>query len=150
MRFSNLLSVQFCSSLRKCKRSLTGDGDLTVRIDYSGKDEIATLVQSVNQFIEKLQGIIASTLVHWKELEVVSDKIRSESNQTLALNGTQRDHIEEVTDAVNNIIALIEQVVGFASHADSQAQKANASAQTGTQVVLAFSQESKSLPPIIF
>lgn len=129
----------------KMQAIATGDGDLTVRIDYSGKDEIATLVQSVNQFIEKLQGIIASTLSIGQELEVVSDKIRSESHQTLALNSTQRDHIEEVTDAVNNIIALIEQVVGFASHADSQAQKANASAQTGTQVVLKTSQEIEEL-----
>ena len=129
----------------KMQAIATGDGDLTVRIDYSGKDEIATLVQSVNQFIEKLQGIIASTLSIGQELEVVSDKIRTESNQTLALNSTQRDHIEEVTDAVNNIIALIEQVVGFASHADSQAQKANTSAQTGTQVVLKTSQEIEEL-----
>ncbi|MFA0502944.1 HAMP domain-containing protein, partial [Vibrio sp. 10N.222.46.A1] len=111
----------------KMKAIATGDGDLTVRIDYAGKDEISTLVESFNQFIEKLQGIIASTLSIGHELEVVSDKIRSESNQTLALNSTQRDHIEEVTEAVNNIIDLIEQVVNFASHADSQAQKANSS-----------------------
>ncbi|MFA0113275.1 methyl-accepting chemotaxis protein [Vibrio sp. 10N.261.46.E11] len=129
----------------KMKAIATGDGDLTVRIDYAGKDEISTLVESFNQFIEKLQGIIASTLSIGHELEVVSDKIRSESNQTLALNSTQRDHIEEVTEAVNNIIDLIEQVVNFASHADSQAQKANSSAQTGTQVVLKTSKEIEEL-----
>ncbi|WP_445947133.1 HAMP domain-containing protein, partial [Shewanella sp.] len=56
-----------------------GEGDLSARIHYDGKDEIATLVHWFNQFVSKLQVSIAETKSTTESLSLVSQSLLSSS-----------------------------------------------------------------------
>lgn len=55
----------------------SGEGDLTKRIEIKNKDEIGTLVNWFNVFVEKLQGIITDISRNSKGLETSSDGLLS-------------------------------------------------------------------------
>ncbi|PKF76542.1 methyl-accepting chemotaxis protein [Vibrio sp. vnigr-6D03] len=130
---------------QKMKEIASGDGDLTARIEYNGKDEISLLVSRVNQFIEKLQTIIKSTLDSSNMLEKVSTRMEYSAQNTLALNNQQQTQIEDVTRSIGEMLDSIKHVVDFASQADRQAQSANQKAEQGAEVVTKTSNQIQLL-----
>ncbi|UAB69063.1 methyl-accepting chemotaxis protein [Vibrio sp. SCSIO 43132] len=129
----------------KMKEIASGNGDLTARIEYAGKDEISKLVERVNQFIEKLQLIIKSTLDSSQMLEKVSNRMEFSAQNTLDLNNQQQSQIEDVTHSINDMLKSIERVVEFAAQADGQAQTANLKAEQGADIVTRTSSQIEQL-----
>ena len=91
-------------------------GDLTRRIDMDQKDEIGTLVKSLNLMSEKLQrmikdvtegiGTLASSST---ELSAVSGQITSNSGKTAEKSNTVAAAAEEMSSNLNSVAAATEQ-----------------------------------------
>ncbi|WP_427978202.1 methyl-accepting chemotaxis protein [Agarivorans sp.] len=124
--------AQVTDSLREIAE---GEGDLTVRIDYQGKDEIATLVHWFNQFIGKMQRSIATTSETVKALQDVSSRLMETSQHTASSIDSQNQSVAEVSSAIEEMINSVHHIADFASQASSEASSANLSAQQGHQVV---------------
>ncbi|MDI9369592.1 MAG: methyl-accepting chemotaxis protein [Synergistaceae bacterium] len=78
-----------------------GEGDLTVSIETRTEDEVGHLGASMNQFIEKLATLVKDVIGIARG---VGDETRTMSN----LSEESMDSIEQVAEAVQQIVALSE------------------------------------------
>ncbi|MEE1674537.1 methyl-accepting chemotaxis protein [Agarivorans aestuarii] len=124
--------AQVTSSLREIAE---GEGDLTVRVDYDGKDEIATLVHWFNQFISKMQISIATTTETVQALQDVSTRLMETSKHTASSIESQNHSVDSVSAAIQQMTASVHHIADFASQASQEASSANTTAQEGNLVV---------------
>ncbi|MFL1526274.1 methyl-accepting chemotaxis protein [Pseudomonas sp. O230] len=117
----------------------SGEGDLTVRLKYSGQDELGRLSRGVNQFLEQLHPIIRSIKV--SVLDALETAERSAQIATATSEGmeTQFREIDQLATASNELSATAHEVAGSAASAASAAKGADGSVNVG-MVVIASSQ----------
>ena len=80
----------------KLKEISESDGDLTQRINYKSKDEIGQLSTSFDNFMNKLQGIIA-------EVAKSAETITASSDQLNKATAVTTESLEEISNTVVNI-----------------------------------------------
>ncbi|MBU1342071.1 MAG: methyl-accepting chemotaxis protein [Proteobacteria bacterium] len=93
-----------------------GEGDLTMRLIASGKDEVATLAVKFNDFMGKLQSMIKdiSNGIHTlstasKSLENISDEMTLGSERTFEKSNTVASAAKEMSANMNSVSAAMEQ-----------------------------------------
>jgi methyl-accepting chemotaxis protein len=111
------------------------NGDLTIRIPITSKDEVGELVFWFNTFIDKLQGVvgqIVSTATPLAELVVA---LKGESDQSLNVVNDQRSNAAHANEAVGEMSRGVSDITESASDAASAADLASNSASTGTEII---------------
>ncbi|KXO10618.1 Methyl-accepting chemotaxis protein [Moritella sp. JT01] len=133
------LTVSITGSIRKVSDSLKeiaqGDGDLTIRIDYTNKDEIGDLVHWFNQFLNKLHGSISETIQSIDSLSQVSTQLAASSSTSKSRIQEQSKSIDQVSRSMNEMFDTVRHIADYASNASLEASSANKEAETGTVVV---------------
>jgi len=133
------LTVSITGSIRKVSDSLKeiaqGDGDLTIRIDYTNKDEIGDLVHWFNQFLNKLHGSISETIQSIDSLSQVSTQLATSSCTSKSRIQEQSKSIDQVSRSMNEMFDTVRHIADYASNASLEANSANKEAETGTVVV---------------
>jgi methyl-accepting chemotaxis protein len=126
-------------SLRQIINSLenmaSGEGDLTSRINYQGKDELRELVDQFNKFVEKLHNSFATIRDDVDRLNSVTDHLTSTSQTNLTRISNQAQAISSTRNSVDELVRSVEEVAGFASSASDQTQDAAKFAQSGQEKV---------------
>lgn len=127
------------NSLRQIIKSLenmaSGEGDLTSRIHYQGKDELRELVDQFNLFVEKLHKSFATIRDDVGRLNSVTDHLTSTSQTNLERISNQAQAISSTRNSVDELVRSVEEVAGFASSASDQTQDAARFAQSGQEKV---------------
>lgn len=122
--------------LRSLRNIASGEGDLTQRIKKTTNDEIGQVVDSFNQFIDKLHGNIAQLVSSSEPLTKVSLDLNSLIASASKIVTEQNRSTENVTQTIDEIAISIDQVSSHAGLAADAAQSAYAAAQEGSQVVV--------------
>jgi methyl-accepting chemotaxis protein len=112
-----------------------GAGDLTMRLPADGRDEMAAVSRSFNQFAEKIGTVVKQ----------VDDTVGQLSTATGAMSelidGSRRgmvklqDNTDQVATAINEMSATVQEVANNAARAAQAAHDADAQAHSGTEVV---------------
>jgi len=120
-----IIITQIVSPLKRTSKKLNqiiddinaGKGDLTERVEVTGKDEIGQLASGINNFIETLQGIMVRITDNSNRLEEIAGSV---SNSVATANESSTDisavmeelsaSMEEVSATVANINASAEVV----------------------------------------
>ncbi len=139
------LSVLTARSITRPIRTLTtrlseiseGDGDLTQRADASRSDELGTLAQAFNQFVEKIQVIIVSVRGATDEVTVSARQIAERGSSTAHNLKLQQQQVYQITAAVEELGASIQQVAERSQVTNSQASEAGTLAGEGSTTVTA-------------
>lgn len=98
---------QIITSLRNMA---SGEGDLTSRIDYSGKDELRDLVDQFNRFVEKLHKSFATIQQDIGELNDVSTHLGNTSRTNLERISQQAQAISATRNSVEELVKSVEEV----------------------------------------
>jgi len=123
---------QISGSLREISQ---GEGDLTVRLTYRGKGELAELVMFFNAFVEKLQSSIKDAVDSLNVMLSVSEKL-SATSELVASNVTQQGKaIDQTTEALNEMFISVKHIAQHAAEAASSANEANDNAAQGSSVI---------------
>ncbi|MEN0036805.1 MAG: methyl-accepting chemotaxis protein [Cellvibrio sp.] len=110
-------------------------GDLSVRIDAQGKDEIAQLLGAMKTMSEKLVGIILNIRDSAQELVQSSEQVGSTS-QSLSQAATQQAAtVEETSASVEEISAAVAQNSDNSRETDGIASRSAKSAAEGGEAV---------------
>ncbi|ACA86894.1 methyl-accepting chemotaxis protein [Shewanella woodyi] len=112
-----------------------GEGDLTLRLEESGNDELKEVATNFNVFVIKIQAVVESVLssvTHSQQLASGLSTISSEANTVTANMQTET---ESVATAINEMSMVATEVALNAKNAAESASGADAEANKTTMVV---------------
>jgi len=111
------------------------DGDLTLRIHTTNKDEIGDLVHWFNQFVEKLQSVVRDIGNASQPLANLADNLNSVASNARANIATQKESAASAKSAAANMTSSVDLVATNANEAAQAAIEASGAATDGQQVV---------------
>ena len=112
-----------------------GEGDLTLRLEESGNDELKEVATNFNIFIVKIQAVVQSVLTsvsHSQELATGLAAISQEANQ---VTNNMQSETESVATAINEMSMAASEVASNAQLAADSAGSADSEADRTTSVV---------------
>lgn len=126
-------------SLKRVSRSLQaiaeGEGDLSVRLQADGNDELGELVNWFNQFVEKLQCNIHALSQDAQELSLVSEKLRQSSGNSSSRVQQQLEAVIEVGDALQQLGTSVHQVGTTSNQASELALQTDRQTEQAARVM---------------
>jgi methyl-accepting chemotaxis protein len=99
---SHMIATPIARTATMLKEIATGNGDLTVRLQVTGKDEVGELAHWFNVFVEKVQGIIRQIQSVTVTLSAASEELSSTSNLIAA-------NTEEIAQQAHTVASATEQ-----------------------------------------
>ncbi|HEC11727.1 MAG TPA: methyl-accepting chemotaxis protein [Acidiferrobacteraceae bacterium] len=113
----------------------TGEGDLTRRLEDSGKDEIARLGGSFNQFVGKIHHTVSQVAGSATQLAAAAEEMSAVTEQTREGMHRQEGNTDRVATAVTQLAAAVTEVAQNAAKAASSAEASDNEAHEGYEVV---------------
>ncbi|WCP68872.1 methyl-accepting chemotaxis protein [Vibrio tubiashii] len=149
---SGAFSVIIISSLKKRVAYLQSsmstaaqEMSLDTRIDLKGKDELAGIAGSFNDFISRVHESIQNVAMNSQELATTAQQVSDHAALTQGHCTSQRDRTTQVATAIHQLGATVEEVASNASQAAQVAKQATEQAQSGGEVVDGASTQIDSL-----
>jgi len=112
-----------------------GEGDLTVRLNTNGKDEISALSHSFNEFVAKIQATVSDVAKSVSSLTVSTDSMKQLNNTAVDLINQQETETAQVSAAMTQMALSVDEVAQSSSKAMNAAQSAQSQASKGREVV---------------
>lgn len=114
---------------------VSGEGDLTRRIDVSGRDELSRIAMAFNQFVKKLSGIMVDIRASSESVKVAAQEIATGNMDLSRRTESQAGSLEETASAMEQLTATVKQNADNAGEANRLANTASEVATQGGQVV---------------
>ncbi|WP_028111110.1 methyl-accepting chemotaxis protein [Ferrimonas futtsuensis] len=116
-----------------------GDGDLTLRLDDKGHDELADLARAFNRFAAKVHNTISEVTGVAGQLDSSAQELASITSESQLGMSKQLQETEQAATAMNQMSATVEEVAQNATLAADSAQNANKATEGGKEVVSSVS-----------
>ena len=114
----------------------SGDGDLTIRLSTTAKDETGDVSRSFNQFLDVLKTLITNTNNQADELGGASELALKVMRETVTNIDKQHAETEMVATAVNEMSSSTQEVSRSATHAALVTQEVKEKVTEGRQEAL--------------
>ncbi|MDX7710769.1 methyl-accepting chemotaxis protein, partial [Aeromonas caviae] len=108
---------------------------LDSRVSLTGKDELAEIAHSFNQFVTRIHGAIVQVASNSRQLAATASEVAAKAQLTQHNCTAQRDRTVQVATAIHEMGATVTEIAGNASLAADVAKQANEQADAGAQVV---------------
>ncbi len=112
-----------------------GEGDLTARLDSSGKDELSVLSIAFNRYTEKIQGIIRQVKDTTGALTASANELNSISTETNSSMMQQRSETQQAATAVTEMASTVQEIAKSSEAAALSASEADKEAVAGKVIV---------------
>ncbi|MDD2463881.1 MAG: methyl-accepting chemotaxis protein [Desulfobulbus sp.] len=131
--FSRSITLPLKQAVAGLQDIAQGEGDLTMRLQVTSRDEIGELARWFNIFIEKLQGIIGDIAGNTRSIDAssqdlakIATDLASSSDDTSHRADSVAAAAEEMTTNLNNVAAAMEQSTTNTSMVASAAEEMTA------------------------
>ena len=111
------------------------DGDLTVHIELSARDEMSEISSHFNAMAEKFNALIQQVISATGQLAAASEEVSSVAKDSATNIERQRSETDQVATAVNEMSATVQEVASNANSAAGAATNADNEAKGGMEVV---------------
>ncbi|MGL5813024.1 MAG: methyl-accepting chemotaxis protein [Aeromonas sp.] len=101
----------------------------------SGKDELAEIGRSFNQFVARIHGAIEQVASNSRQVAATANDLATKAQLTQHNCTAQRDRTVQVATAIHEMGATVTEIAGNASLAADVAKQANEQADAGALVV---------------
>jgi methyl-accepting chemotaxis protein len=112
-----------------------GNADLTARLDVKGKDELAEIAGGFNDFVGKLQDVLARVRNSSDDVALASTEISRGNADLSARTEQQAGALEETAASMEELTSTVRQNADNARQANQLAQGASEIAARGSAVV---------------
>ncbi|MDR9467497.1 methyl-accepting chemotaxis protein [Marinospirillum sp.] len=123
------------STVKAMANIAQGDGDLTLRLQVSGRDELSDLSKAFNQFAQRVQDTVSQVAGSSQQLSAAAEEMSSITQETNRNTQRQSQEIDQVVTAMNEMTATVQEVARSAETAAESARDADHRSHEGTQVV---------------
>ena len=113
----------------------SGEGDLTRRLDASGKDELAQIALAFNRFTDKISGTLLEIRHASESVKMSSSEIASGNLDLSGRTEQQAGSLEETASAMEELTSTVKQNADNARQANQLAVSASEIAVQGGAVV---------------
>ena len=114
-----------------------GDGDLRVRLEVDSRDELGQLGGAFNQFLDKLQPLIAEVRRVTEEVAEAAHHLADTAASNDRLISEQHSSVDQVTTAATEMSAAIQEVARNAQNTADAARHTEVQSREGAAVVRA-------------
>jgi len=133
LTFSRQITKRLNTVNQMMKDIAEGSGDLTVRMNDDGNDELAQLSHSFDKFTSKLQSIISSTAAISQQLSTAANESTTASDNSLTNAEQQQVESANVAAAINQLLATSNEIASNINDAADSAERVKAEAQNSLQ-----------------
>lgn len=112
-----------------------GHGDLTVKLDASGKDEVGELSTAFNGFVDKLANLITEVVSLSTQLKVMSEATTTKAHQWQDDSRQQLEKVTLVTEAISEMSKATAEIASNSEQAASVAEEGALACNDGKVVV---------------
>lgn len=133
LTFSRQITKRLSTVNHMMKDIAEGNGDLTVRMNDSGHDELAELSHSFDKFTSKLQSIIIGIAGISQQVSSAAAESTSASNNSLENAEQQQAESSNVATAINQLLATSNEIASNINDAADSAEKVKLEAQSSLQ-----------------
>lgn len=112
-----------------------GDGDLTVRLATTSKDEIGELVERFNAFVTKLQGTIRDVLEISHPLSSTASTVKGSALKTSETTNDQKKSVQITINSVTEMNSAVQDIAQSASQTADSVNNASSLTREGAVVV---------------
>lgn len=113
----------------------SGEGDLTLRLNAAGVDEISRLGASFNEFVEKVQELVKNIQVSSNNEEVAAERLENLTISSTSLSTQLSSEASSVATAVHELSASAAEVANHARQAAQSANEADEEAETSATIM---------------
>ncbi|MBC7701482.1 methyl-accepting chemotaxis protein [Aquabacterium sp.] len=113
------------------------EGDLTLNIDATGKDETAQLLQAMKNMVQKLSQVVSEVNSSAEALAGASEEVSATAQSLSQASSEQAAGVEETSASIEQMTASISQNTENAKVTDGMANKASSEATEGGEAVKA-------------
>lgn len=128
--------------------NIVATGDLTSKLDDSGKDEFGTLAKNCNQLIDNLRDLINGIVNRSNQLATAAEETSMVVKESTVAINDQRSQVEQAATATSEMASTSESVMERANealsdikHADEEAEKVKRISDTNKQTILQLASE---------
>jgi len=132
---SNSIAYALRSLLRSMRDIASGNGDLTLRIQKKTQDEIGEVVDSFNEFVEKLHVNIGELVRSSTPLGRISDELSGLTRESSDMSSRQAEAAQRVSGVVEELVISVRSVSENAGSAATAAGEADSAAKQGRRIV---------------
>jgi methyl-accepting chemotaxis protein len=133
------IALNISASLQKLVNRLEdiaeGEGDLTIVVDESAKDETGDLARAFNKFVTKLHKVISEVTDSTDQLSTAAEELSTVSQLTGQGVEKLSGETEQVATAMNEMTVTVQEVARNADQAASSAVEASSHAEKGGNVI---------------
>lgn len=109
----------------------SGDGDLTVRLDEKGRDEVAAVAHHFNTFVGKIQSLVGEVRDSVNAVAAAADQLSAISEQSYRSQSQQVRETDMIATAMNEMSTSFLDVARNAGEASSAANQTDEAALGG-------------------
>jgi len=132
-----VLARSITGAIREAMAAATSlaDGDLTVKVESRGRDEIGQMMDTMQRMVTKLSQVISEVRSGADNLASASEEVSATSQSLSQASSEQASSVEETSASMEQMTASISQNTENASITDGMASKAAKEAVEGGEAV---------------
>lgn len=132
---SRSISTPMRQTISAFENIARGEGDLTLRLNESGKDELSQVASSFNAFVVKIQSLVQSVLTSVSHSRELAEGLADISAEAYSITNSMQSETESVATAINEMSMTASEVASNAQLAADSASRADGEADRTTLVV---------------
>lgn len=136
--------------------NIVASGDLSRKLDDSGKDEFALLSKNCNQVIESLRTLIQSIISRSAQLAAAAEETSTVTAQSTTAIEEQRSQVEQAASATTEMSSTAQSVLSSANdalgeikQADDEAERVKVISEKNKTIILLLAKEVDSASQVI-
>ncbi len=109
--------------------------DLTHKIQYSAKDEIGVVAQSMNSFIDRLKEVTGTMVESSRNLGSIANNLRDISKIILDMTNRNTDMAAQLSNSVEEMVATLKEIIKNSEVTSEQVKTTQEIVMTGIKAV---------------
>jgi methyl-accepting chemotaxis protein len=136
--------------------NIVASGDLSMKLDETGKDEFAQLSKNCNSLIDNLRNLIESIVNRSAQLAAAAEQTSAVTAQSTTAIEEQRNQVEQAASATTemsstsqSVLASANDALGEIKHADDEAERVKRISAVGRETIEQLAEEVDSAAQVI-